>query len=56
MSEPALYNVHKLIHAADDVTIFGPLESFSAFVFENFLGVKKILRKKGNHYNRLLSA
>ena len=46
MSEPALYNVHKLIHAADDVTIFSPLESFSAFVFENFLGVLKILLRK----------
>ena len=31
------YNIHNLIHIADDHLRFGSLEEFSAFVFENFL-------------------
>ena len=33
-----VYNVHGLIHLAADVRNFGPLDSYSAFPFENFLG------------------
>ena len=41
-----VYNVHSLIHLAADVQNFGPLDSFSAFPFENFLGkLKKLVRK-----------
>lgn len=29
------YNVHCLIHLADDVIRFGPLDCFSSFIFEN---------------------
>ncbi|KAK6178907.1 hypothetical protein SNE40_011389 [Patella caerulea] len=41
-----VYNVHNIIHLADDVQRHGTLDSFSAFSFENFLGkLKKMLRK-----------
>ena len=41
-----VYNVHGLIHLAADVQNFGPLDSYSAFPFENFLGkLKKLVRK-----------
>ena len=40
------YNVHSLIHLREDVKKFGPLDSFSAFPFENYLGkLKKMVRK-----------
>lgn len=40
-----VYNVHSLVHLAQDVRKFGSLDSFSAFPFENFLGqMKKLLR------------
>ena len=32
------YNIHNLIHISADVERFGPLDSFSAFPFESFLG------------------
>lgn len=31
------YNVHNLLHIANDVRKFGPLDAFSAFPFENFM-------------------
>ena len=41
-----VYNVHNLVHLADDVQRHGTLDSFSAFSFESFLGkLKKMLRK-----------
>lgn len=40
-----VYNVHTLIHLADQCLDHGPLDGFSAFPFENYLGkVKKKLR------------
>ena len=40
------YNVHNLIHLANDVLRFGHLDSFSAFPFENYLHqIKNLLRK-----------
>lgn len=40
-----VYNVHNLIHLPDDVTKYGTLDQFSAFPFENYLGLlKKMLR------------
>lgn len=40
------YNVHGLLHLANDVKHVGPLDSFSAFQFENALGkVKRLVRK-----------
>lgn len=31
------HNVHIILHLADDVKIFGPLNNFSAFPFECFM-------------------
>ena len=40
------HNVHSLLHISDDVKKFGPLDSFSCFIFENFMKqIKKALRK-----------
>jgi len=36
-----IYNVHLLSHLTDDVDIFGPLDEFSTFPFENYLGKLK---------------
>ena len=33
-----IYNLHSLIHLADDCLTHGPLEAFSAFPFETYLG------------------
>lgn len=39
------HNVHNLIHLADDVLNLGPLDSFSAFQYENFMyEIKKSLK------------
>jgi hypothetical protein len=44
--EFVVYNVHGLVHLADDVKMHGCLDSFSAFPFENYLkSVKKSVRK-----------
>ncbi|KAB0790543.1 hypothetical protein PPYR_05331 [Photinus pyralis] len=40
------HNVHNLLHIVDDVKMFGSLENFSAFPFENnMLFLKKLVRK-----------
>ena len=36
-----IYNVHSLIHLADECLIHGPLETFSAFPFETYLAKLK---------------
>ena len=41
-----VYNVHGLTHIASDVKIFGPLDSYSAFPFENFLRHLKLMVRK----------
>lgn len=39
------YNTHNLLHVCDDVKLHGPLTSYSAYPFENYLGVlKKLVR------------
>jgi hypothetical protein len=43
-----VYNVHNLIHLAEDVRTMGSLDSFSAFPFENALGKMKNLLRTGN--------
>lgn len=44
-----VYNVHGLVHLADDVKRYGSLDSFSAFPFENELkSLKRLVRKAGN--------
>ena len=43
------YNIHGLLHLAADAKRFGPLDSFSAFKFENELGkLKRLLRSSSN--------
>ena len=40
------HNVHNLLHLANDVRKYGPLEYFSAFPFENYIfSIKKLIRK-----------
>ncbi|XP_071111468.1 uncharacterized protein [Haliotis cracherodii] len=40
-----VYNVHGLVHLSEDVKKFGPLDNYSAFVFESYLGkLKRLLR------------
>lgn len=43
-----VYNVHSLIHLADDCIIHGPLDSFSCFPFETYLGKLKTLVRSSN--------
>lgn len=40
------HNVHNLLHLCSDVRMFGPLDNFSAFRFENYMmTIKRLLRK-----------
>lgn len=40
-----IYNVHMMCHVSDDVRIYGVLDNYSAFPFENYLGgLKKLVR------------
>nr|CAI5866469.1 unnamed protein product [Callosobruchus analis] len=57
--EYLIYNIHILSHLSDDVGAFGPLDSFSAFPFENFLGEVKLYIKSPKNpliqiYRRLM--
>ena len=44
-----VYNVHSLIHLADDVAKYGALDNFSSFPFENILCTIKNLVRGGNN-------
>lgn len=49
------YNMHSLIHLAQDARNFGPLDSVSAFPFETFLGkLKKLVRRPQNPVQQLV--
>jgi hypothetical protein len=41
-----VYNVHNLVHLSSHALRFGPLDAFSAFPFENYLGSLKRMLKK----------
>jgi hypothetical protein len=43
-----VYNVHNLVHLADDVRLMGVLDKFSSFPFENLLGQMKRMLRSGN--------
>lgn len=43
------YNIHNLIHLTADAEIFGVLNNFSAFQFENYLQQLKKLIRKASH-------
>jgi len=47
-ADSVVYTIHSLIHVADDVKVFGALDSYSAFGFENHLGKLKRLLRSGN--------
>jgi hypothetical protein len=50
-----VYNVHCLIHLAEDVKRLGCLDEFSAFLFENKLGqLKKLVRKPSYPLQQIL--
>lgn len=42
-----VYNVHSLLHLIEDVRKFGDVNSFSAFPFENYLGILKRMVRSG---------
>ncbi|KAJ8666733.1 hypothetical protein QAD02_023985 [Eretmocerus hayati] len=44
-----VYNVHNLLHLAEEALRHGTLESFSAYKYENFLGMIRKLIRQGNH-------
>lgn len=44
-----VYNVHSLVHISSDVLLYGPIDEYSCFSFENYLGkLKTRLRSKNN--------
>ncbi|XP_036144963.1 uncharacterized protein LOC114254351 [Monomorium pharaonis] len=48
------YNVHGLLHLANDAKNFGPLDSFSPFPYENNMSYfKKICRKPNQHLQQI---
>lgn len=50
-----VYNVHSLCHLHDDVARFGQLDSFSCFLFENFLRfIKRKMRCSKNPLEQLV--
>lgn len=44
---PISHNVHIILHLADDVKKYGPLNNFSAFPFESFMQPLKKKIKSG---------
>ena len=45
-AEFVIYNVHCLVHVADDAKKFGPLDNISSFPFENHLrSIKRLIRR-----------
>lgn len=54
--EFCVYNVHSIIHLADDAKIFGTLNDVNCFPFENFLGfLKKSLRKSNQCLEQIVN-
>lgn len=48
------YNVHNLIHLANDVQMFGSLDNFSCFKYENYMQIiKKKLHRSGKPLEEL---
>lgn len=43
-ADSLVYNVHNMIHLANDARMYGPLDNFSAFPFENHIGhIKNVI-------------
>lgn len=50
------HNIHNLLHVKDDVKLFGPLDQYSAFPFENFMQkIKRDLRKNNNPLQQIIN-
>ena len=50
-----VYNVHGLVHLANEVRLHGNLDNISAFPFENFLGqLKKMVRSPKNPLQQVI--
>lgn len=50
------HNVHNLLHLANDVKLFGPVDNFSAFPFENFMQtIKRDLRKNNKPLEQIIN-
>ncbi|KAK4880526.1 hypothetical protein RN001_008672 [Aquatica leii] len=50
------YNVHNLLHLADDVVRFGNLHRFSSFPFENYMQLlKKLVRKSEKPLQQIIN-
>lgn len=50
------HNVHGLIHVVDDCRIFGPLDLYSAFPYENYLQyLKRLVRKSHDPLAQLVN-
>ena len=43
------YNVHILLHLPNFVSMYGPVDDFSCFSFETYLGYLKSLKRSGKH-------
>lgn len=55
-SEFLVYNVHNLIHLCNDVLVHGPLDSFSAFKYENNMqSIKRTLRAKYRPFEQIVN-
>jgi len=49
------YNMHTLTHLHKDCEIFGSLDNFSAFEFENYMQhLKRLLRANNNHLSQMV--
>lgn len=49
------HTVHNLLHLCSDVKIYGPLDKFSAFRFENYMmSIKRLLRKNEKPLQQLI--
>jgi len=50
-----VYNVHSLVHLAQDARKYGALDNVSSFPYENYLGqLKRQARKAGSHVSELV--
>lgn len=50
-----VFNVHSLVHLAADCRLHGPLDSFSSFPHESFLGkMKRLIRSKNRPLAQLI--
>ncbi|KAG5869517.1 hypothetical protein JTB14_024561 [Gonioctena quinquepunctata] len=54
--EFCIYNVHSVIHLADEAELFGSLNEVNCFPFENYLSfLKRMLRKSNNSLQQVVN-